>query len=112
MNKSRLYNIFLLSCVILILTGCRGGGSSSGGSGEGVRLLRSSSGDVLGIIDTGSDSSGSGIGSGSGGVGGSLPSTPAAPVVNPEPSSFILLTSGLIGMAVYAKARLKNKGKE
>jgi len=104
MNKSRLYNIFLLSCVILILAGCRGGGGG-GSSGEGAGLLRSSSGDVIGIVDTGSD----GSGSDSGDTGGSLPFTPVA---NPEPSSFLLLASGLIGMAIYAKTKLKSRTKK
>ena len=91
MNKSRLYNIFLLSCVILILTGCRGGGSSgsSGGSFGG-------SGFSSGVSDIG----------GSGSAGSST-----SPIVNPEPSSLLLLTSGLIGMAIYAKTRLKSKNK-
>lgn len=105
MNKSRLYNIFLLSCVILILTGCRGGGGGS--SGEGVGLLRSSSGDVIGIVDTGSPSGDSG----DSGDSGADPNLPFTPVANPEPSSFLLLASGLIGMAIYAKTRLKSKNK-
>ena len=37
---------------------------------------------------------------------------PIVPVANPEPSSMMLLGSGLLGMAVYAKTRLKFKNKK
>lgn len=89
MNNKKLYNIFLLSFAVLILAGCRSGG---GGGGS----LGSFSGDA-----------GSSVG---GGGGSSSSSMPLAHT--PEPSSILLLTSGLIGMAVYAKARLKSKTKK
>ncbi len=93
MHNKKLYQIFLLSFAVLILAGCRGGGSSSGSSGGSF--------------------GGSSFSSGVGGIGGSgSEGSSTSPIVNPEPSSFLLLASGLIGMAVYAKARLKSKAKK
>jgi hypothetical protein len=84
---NRIYELFLFFFVAITLAGCRGGGGGGG--------LFGSSG--------GGGSLGSNLSGGGGDLGG---------VANPEPSTLLLLTSGLIGMAVYAKVRLKSKTKK
>ena len=85
---AKIYNITFVFLAGLVMSGC--GGSGGGGS--------------LGFLG---DTFGGGSGSGDFASGGSTIVTYS----NPEPSSLILLGSGLIGMAIYAKAKLKSKGK-
>jgi len=99
MLTSRICDIFLLSLLVLSVAGC-----GSGGGGAGAMDVGGSRSGVISFA--GSDSSSS---SGTTIVDSSLSSS--EPIANPEPSSILLLGSGLIGMAIYARARLKNKGK-
>ena len=92
--------IFLVSAAALI-AGCNGGGSgssSSSGSSGYTSYTDSGSNDTTNLLayseDTGSDA----------GV-----STELATVHNPEPSSLLLFGSGLMGMAVYARSKLRGK---
>jgi len=89
--KNKIKKVSKLLCfyvTTLVIAGCNGGGG--GGS--------------LGFLG---NLGGSSSGAGSSGIG----DTTLATYHNPEPSSILLLTSGLIGMAIYAKARLRGKGK-
>lgn len=88
--RNKIYNLLTLSFTLLLISGC-GGGGSGGGS--------------LGFLSGGG-------GDGGGTVVASSGSDAGAPIHNPEPSTLILLGSGLIGMAIYARARLKGRGKK
>ncbi len=93
--------VFLVS-LVLVIAGC--------GSGEGGGLLgflgNSSSGGSSSTIGSGS-SGGSIAGSGTGSGSISL-----AQVHQPEPSSILLLASGLIGMGIRARSKLRRKSKK
>ena len=87
MNKiaSKIYNLYLLIFAALVLSGCSGGGSGAFGA--------------LG------DAIGGAIGGGGGDTGGGG----IVSVHSPEPSSLLLMGSGLLGMAIYAKAKFRNR---
>ena len=87
--KNRFCYIVLVFCAVLFLAGCNQGGS---GGSAGFTSSGSTSGEVV-VVGGGDD-----------------PVIP--PVHNPEPSSMLLFGSGLLGMAVYAKTRLKYKSKK
>lgn len=94
--KNKFCYMLLMFCVVLFLTGC-----NQGGSGGPLSFLSSgSSGDVTdggGVIGGGEDA---------------IDDDVIPPVHHPEPSSMLLFGSGLLGMAVYAKTRLKYKSKK
>ncbi|MDD4899217.1 MAG: PEP-CTERM sorting domain-containing protein [Candidatus Omnitrophica bacterium] len=87
----KLFSLFLILFTLVLVSGCSGGGG--GGSASGM-LSRS-------------DDSGSGSGGDDGGTGDGT--TPLVKTHNPEPSSMLLLTSGLIGLAFAARRKEKNK---
>jgi len=99
MNKliNKIYNLSFLTFATLIISGC--GGGRGGGS---LGFLGDVAGGIGGSLGGGSTGGGSFAGG----------SSSLASIHSPEPSSIILLTSGLIGMAIYARARLKGKGKK
>jgi hypothetical protein len=84
-------NLFLMSFVILTLAGCLGGGGGGSGSSFG------GSGSSSSFASSGSGSSGSGSGAGS----------DVATTHNPEPASILLLSSGLLGLALRYRKRHK-----
>lgn len=91
----KINNIFLFVFTTLIISGC-----NSGGGGGPLAFLTEAMG----------GSSGASVGTG-GSVSGAGGVSSLALVQQPEPSSLLLLSSGLIGMAIYVKAKLKLKNK-
>jgi hypothetical protein len=90
---NRIYGFCCLSITTLLVSGCLGGGSSSTGGSSIAEFLPSGGGGGTPTLPTG---------------GGE---TTVPFVHNPEPSSILLLSSGLIGIAIYMNAKLKSQSK-
>lgn len=111
MNYQKILSLFLLSSVVFVLNGCGSGGGGGGildllsaitGGGSSSVSSMSSGGITSGITSGGSSLV-------SEGISDSSSSIALATTHNPEPSSLLLLASGLVSMGVYAKAKLRRK---
>lgn len=90
---TKIASFAFISLLLLSICGCQGGGGGDLGSffvGGDDSYADSGGGDGGGIIDDG----------GGGGID---------PIVNPEPTSVLLLGSGLVAMAFYANRKKSKK---
>ena len=86
----------------LWLTGCSG----ASGGGSGFDSFGTGSGSVApGAGSTGSSGGSTGGGTSGSGSSGSSSGSSGEPVTNPEPSSLLLLGSGLAGLAFVRRRR-------
>jgi len=98
---SKIYGVMFLVSASALIAGCNGGGSGSSSGTSG------SSGYYASYTDGGNNDPG--INDPGQGAGTETTPTELATVHNPEPSSLLLLGSGLMGLAVYAKSKLRGK---